>query len=220
MTRNTLVVTPTSPTVMPAVRRTGWMLPPGRWMSSPAAGAWASGSSGLIAGARSGGGRERPSSDGAGSRDVDGGRHERHAEHEEAHGGDDEAGADVLAGEVAVHGGGWVGILELDVGDHRAEEQGQVGEREQVQAQRRAPVGTAAEQPRAADEQGAEDERGDEVDRPQPAGAEGQLGDRPEQDAVEQDLPARLGLAAHDGQHGHADALVLALHEQRERPEV
>src|SRR3954452_18546871 len=77
------------------------------------------------------------------------------------------------------------GILELEVGDHRAEEQGQVDEREQVQAQRRAPVGAAAEQPRAADEQDAEDERGDQVDRAQPPGAEGQLRHRVEQDAVE-----------------------------------
>ena len=53
-------------------------------------------------------------------------RHEGHAEHEEAHGGHDEAGADVLAGEIAVHGS--VRILELDVGDHSAEEQGQIGE--------------------------------------------------------------------------------------------
>src|SRR6266581_3253844 len=68
-------------------------------------------------------------------------------------------------------------FLELDVGDHRAEEQGQVGEREQVQAQRGTPVCAAREQPRAADEQGAEDERGDEVDRAQAAGAERQLGD-------------------------------------------
>ena len=38
MTSTMLVVTPTSATVMPRVSSNGWMLPPGRWISSPAGG--------------------------------------------------------------------------------------------------------------------------------------------------------------------------------------
>src|SRR3954464_1320050 len=129
-------VVPSSAIVMPTVSSSGWMLGPGRWISSPAGGI--SGSSGLIA-------------RGA-SRDVDGRGDERHAEHEEADGGDDEAGADVLAGEVSVHG--VVGILEVDVGDHRAEQQREVREREQVHAQGGTPVGAAVEAQRHPDERG------------------------------------------------------------------
>src|SRR3954452_15035540 len=88
ITNGKKIVTPSSAIVMPTVSSSGWMLGPGRWISSPAGGI--SGSSGLIARAA--------------SRDVDRRGHERHAEHEEADGGDDEAGADVLAGEVSVHG--------------------------------------------------------------------------------------------------------------------
>src|SRR3954468_13996686 len=87
-------VVPSSAIVIPTVSSSGWMLGPGRWISSPAGGI--SGSSGLIA--------RRA------SRDVDRRGHERHAEHEEADGGDDEAGADVLAGEVSVHGFAILGV--------------------------------------------------------------------------------------------------------------
>src|SRR5689334_8598351 len=75
------VVTPTRATVIEAARISGSMLGPGRWISSPAGGT--SGSSGAtrVLG------------------DVDRRGHERHAEHEEADGGDDEPGADVLASE-------------------------------------------------------------------------------------------------------------------------
>ena len=55
---------------------------------------------------------------------------------------------------------------------------------------------------------------------PEAARAEGQLAHRVEQHRVEQDLAARLGLAAHHRQHRHADLRVLVLHEQAERPEV
>jgi hypothetical protein len=34
----TFVVTPTTPMVMPTVSSTGWMLAPGRWISSPEGG--------------------------------------------------------------------------------------------------------------------------------------------------------------------------------------
>src|SRR3954452_7497251 len=83
------IVTPSSAAVMPTVSSSGWMLGPGRWISSPAGGT--SGSRGLTGGLLG---------------DVDRRRHERHAEHEEADGGDDQAGPDVPAGEIAVHGRG------------------------------------------------------------------------------------------------------------------
>src|SRR4051812_14017719 len=79
ITNGKKIVTPSSPIVMPTVSSSGWMLGPGRWISSPAGAT--SGSSGLT----------------SGSRDVDRGGDERHAEHEAAHGGDDEPRADVLA---------------------------------------------------------------------------------------------------------------------------
>ena len=46
--------------------------------------------------------------------------------------------------------------------------------------------------------------RGDEVGDAEAAGAEGQLGHRVEQDRVEEDLAAGLGLAADDRQHRDA----------------
>src|SRR3954454_21501544 len=105
ITNGKKIVTPSRAVVMPTVNSSGWMLGPGRWISSPARGI--SGSSGDIT-----------------SGDVDGGGHERHAEHEEADGGDDEPRADVLACDVSIHGVSR--ILEMDVGDHRAEQQREV----------------------------------------------------------------------------------------------
>src|SRR3954454_2835222 len=93
-------VVPSSAIVMPNVNSSGWMLGPGRWISSPAGGT--SGSSGVI----------------ARSRDVDRRRDERHAEHEAAHGGDDESRSDVLASDVSVHFQS--GILEVQFRAHRA----------------------------------------------------------------------------------------------------
>ena len=55
--------------------------------------------------------------------------------------------------------------LEVDIGDHRAEQQREVGEREQVQLQRRAAVGAAVQAHGAGDEAEPEQQRGDEVDR-------------------------------------------------------
>lgn len=47
------------------------------------------------------------------------------------------------------------GLLEPDVHDHRREQRGQVREREEVEAQRRAAVGAAVEQHRSGDEESA-----------------------------------------------------------------
>src|SRR3954464_6998655 len=91
------VVTPTSATVIANASKSGSMLGPGRWISSPAGGI--SGSSGLIARTSVGSRHRRRASDEALSCDVDRRGDERHAEHEEADGGDDEPGADVLACE-------------------------------------------------------------------------------------------------------------------------
>src|SRR3954452_19835945 len=168
MTNGKKIVTPSSAIVMPNVNSSGWMLGPGRGISSPAGGT--SGSSGVI----------------ARSRDVDRRRDERHAEHEAAHGGDDESRSDVLASDVSVHFQS--GILEVRVGDHRAEQQGEVGKREQVEAQRRAAVRAAVQQPGSADEGAAEHQRRGEVDDPEAAGAERQLGHGVEQERVQQDL--------------------------------
>src|SRR3954464_11678419 len=87
ITNGKKIVVPRSASVMPAASSAGWMLGPGRWISSPAG--RNSGSRGLM----------RASA----SRDVDRRGHERHPEHEEADGGDDEPGADVLACRVSVH---------------------------------------------------------------------------------------------------------------------
>ncbi len=55
--------------------------------------------------------------------------------------------------------GPWARSLELDVEDHRAEQQREVREREEVQPQRAAAVGAAIQHDRAGDEQPAEHER-------------------------------------------------------------
>ena len=44
--------------------------------------------------------------------------------------------------------------------------------------------------------------------------------ERRQQQRVKQNLPARDRLAGHHRQHGDADLGIVALHEQRERPEV
>ena len=189
---------PTSATVMPTASSSGCRLGPGRWISSPAGGTV----------------RVERAHD-----DVDQRGDERHAEHEEADDGGDEAGADVLAGELLVH-------VRL-VRDPRASRRRP--SRRTAARGRRARRGTGAGRLRrsarryssdgAADEEPAEHERGRRCrSRPKPAGAERQLRDRVQQDGVEQDLPARLVLAAHDGQHRHADARVLVLHQQRRAP--
>src|SRR4051812_13158003 len=79
-----------------------------------------------------------------------------------------------------------LGILEVHVGDHRAEKQREVREREQVQAQRRAAVGAALEQHGPRDERPAEEQRRREVDAAEAAGAERQLRHGVEQQRVEQ----------------------------------
>ena len=55
---------------------------------------------------------------------------------------------------------------------------------------------------------------------PKPPAQNGSLCDRVEQHGVEQDLPPCLGLPADDREHRHPDLFVLALHQQRQRPEV
>ena len=81
-------------------------------------------------------------------------------------------------------------ILQVPVGDHRTEEQREVGERVQVQAQRRAPVGTPVQPHRAGDEADPQHERGDEVDDAEASRAEGQLRDGVQEHRVQQDLSA------------------------------
>src|SRR6476659_9586636 len=111
-------------------------------------------------------------------------------------------------------------LLDQPVERHREEEQRQVSEREEVGAQRPAPVGAAQQPHGAVDEAGAEGHRSDEILDAEAAGAEGQLGHRIEQDRVEEDLATRLVLAADDRHHRHAGPRVLVLHQQRESPEM
>src|SRR5450755_2901968 len=87
-----VIVVPITISVMPTALMTGISVGPGRWISSPAGGACCSAS--LI-----------------GSRvDVDRRGDEGDAEHEGTDGGCDQAGADVLACELAVH----VNVLRRD----------------------------------------------------------------------------------------------------------
>ncbi len=137
------------------------------------------------------------------SGDVDRGGHERHAEHEEADGACDEGRCGCSCGRDC---GPWRRRrLQLDVDDHRAEEQrrgrrGRTGRAAALRrsARRRSRTAPPMKRPPSTSER-------DEVDRAEAARAERQLRDRVEQDGVEEDLPARLGLAAHDRQHRHAD---------------
>ena len=102
----------------------------------------------------------------------------------------------------------------MGVGDHRAEQQRQVCQGVEVEAQRRAAVGSPEEAHGAGDEADTQGQGGHQVDVAEAAGAEGQLGDRVEQDRIQQDLPSGLVLAADDRHHRHADLFVLVLHQQ------
>src|SRR6478735_1158681 len=78
-------------------------------------------------------------------------------------------------------------LLEQPVEGHGEEEQRQVGEREEVGAQRPTAVGAANQPHGAVDEAGAERHRGEQVLDAEAACAERELGDRVEEDGVEED---------------------------------
>src|SRR5437868_3301563 len=81
------IVVPTTIAVIAAAETIGSSDGPGRWISSPAGGVRSYGSVALTSGV-----------------DVDRGCHERQPEHDHADRTRDQAGADVLAGKLAVHG--------------------------------------------------------------------------------------------------------------------
>ena len=64
---------------------------------------------------------------------------------------------------------------QVGVRDHRAEQQREVGQREQIQLQGAAPIGPAVQAHGARDEGEAQRERGREVDASEAPGAERQL---------------------------------------------
>ena len=66
----------------------------------------------------------------------------------------------------------------------------------------------------------AEHERRDDVDQPELPTRTAAASRATSTTRVEDDLPRRLALAAHDRQHRHARRLVVAPDQQRERPEV
>src|ERR1700691_2667901 len=82
---------------------------------------------------------------------VDSGDDEGRAEHERTDRACDQAGTEILAGKLLVHRPQsypfrWTratvatALSELDIGDHRAEQQGEIGERVQVEAERAGSV--------------------------------------------------------------------------------